>query len=450
MSHNSKDHKQSVKTGSHHRSEEESSEKENSEQKDELLPVSRREFLRTAAAMTGGAALAASSNVSVQAAQMNHSAMDHAAMQSSNNYESMMFMEGHAMKPGQIIEPPGSPSPEEVNYKVFDVDVRIVEHEILPGVKMHVFAFNGQVPGPEFHVNEGDWIQVNFTNHTEEMHTIHWHGVILPYTMDGVPMVTQDPVHPGDTFVYRFQAKPSGTRWYHCHWSTPLHAASAMHGAFIIHPKEDAIKKKYPYTRDYVMMLEAWDLDFIREEMNGLLEGMKEVNLLMAQGKLDYKTHGFFKNYEEFKQAVESGDYVAPYLQSRSSGVEIKPNFFAINGKSYPATKRLGIKQGEWIRIRFINASGLSHHMHLHGHDFYWVAQDGNELPEHRRLNTIHVEPGGTYDVLVYGDNPGFWTFHDHKTTQVRNNGIYPGGMLTVLAYEDFEPSYVPSISVDQ
>jgi len=430
-----------------------------SEKQTTIKPISRRDFLRTTAVFTGSTVLAGH-NIKTQAAEMTHQSMpagnEHAMHESGHaghqmdQYGSMMFMEGHSMKPGQVIEPPGSPSPDEVKYKEFDIDVRIVEHEILPGIKTHVFAFNGQVPGPEFHVNEGDWIQVNFTNHTEEMHTIHWHGVILPYTMDGVPMITQDPVHPGDTFVYRFQAKPSGTRWYHCHWSTPLHAASAMHGAFIIHPKDDPIKEKYPYTRDYVMMLEAWDINFIREEMNGLLEGMKQVNSLMAQGKLDYKTHGFFKDYDEFKKAVESGEYVAPYLQSRSSGVEIKPNFFAINGKSYPATKRLGIKQGEWIRIRFINASGLSHHMHLHGHDFYWVAQDGTELPQHRRLNTIHVEPGGTYDVMVYGDNPGFWTFHDHKTVHARNNGIYPGGMLTVLAYEDFEPTYIPSVSVDQ
>ncbi|MGD8567584.1 MAG: multicopper oxidase domain-containing protein [Gammaproteobacteria bacterium] len=421
-----------------------------------IAGISRRDFLRRAAVMTGGTAIAGTSLAANAASPMPHQSTHQGAGSGAHmghqmdGYSSMMFMEGHSMKPGQIIEPPGSPSPDEVQYKVFDIDVRIVEHEILPGIKTHLFGFNGQVPGPEFHVNEGDWVQVNFTNRTEEMHTIHWHGVVLPYTMDGVPMVTQDPVHPGDTFVYRFQAKPSGTRWYHCHWSTPLHATSAMHGAFIIHPNNDPIQQKYPYTREYVMMLEAWDIDFIREEMNGLLEGMKQVNRLMAQGKLDYKTHGFFKNYQEFKQAVESGEYIAPYLQSRSSGVEVKPNFFAINGKSYPATKRIGIKQGEWIRIRLINASGLSHHMHLHGHDFYWVAQDGNELAEHRRLNTIHVEPGGTYDIVVHGDNPGFWTFHDHNTTQTRNNGIYPGGMLTVLAYEDFEPTYVPSVSVDQ
>ena len=127
--------------------------------------LSRRDFLRAAAAVTGGTAIA-SSNLAAQAAEVSKQAMasggEHAAHATGHashqmgQYGSMMFMEGHSMKPGQIIEPPGSPSPSEVNYKVFDIDVRIVEHEILPGIKTHVFAFNGQVPGPEFHVTEGD------------------------------------------------------------------------------------------------------------------------------------------------------------------------------------------------------------------------------------------------------------------------------------------------------
>ncbi|MBL4608841.1 MAG: multicopper oxidase domain-containing protein, partial [Pseudomonadales bacterium] len=249
--------------------------------------LSRRQFL-SAAAITGGALVAAGTAVAetVNHAAMGHGAMaqgtmangtmDHAAMgHSMGGYDSMMFMKGHKMSPGLMIEPPGSPSDDEVDYRVFDIDIRITEHEILPGVKAHMFAFNGQVPGPEFHVMEGDWIKVNFTNHTEEMHTIHWHGIVLPYTMDGVPMVTQDPVHPGQTFVYRFQAKPSGTRWYHCHWGTPLHATHAMHGAFIIHRKNEPLKQRFPYARDYTLLLQAWDLNFLREELNGLHEGMK-------------------------------------------------------------------------------------------------------------------------------------------------------------------------------
>ena len=145
--------------------------------------VSRRDFLRKTASAASGAVAATTVIAAARAGEvaagakaavdksMDHSAMSetmsHAATgHDTSKYGSMMFMEGHSMKPGQVIEPPGSPSPDEVKYKVFDVDVRIIEHEILPGIKSHMFAFNGQVPGPEFHVTEGDWIQVNFTNHT--------------------------------------------------------------------------------------------------------------------------------------------------------------------------------------------------------------------------------------------------------------------------------------------
>ena len=165
----------------------------------------------------------------------------------------------------------------------------------------------------------------------------------------------QDPLHPGQSFVYKFQATSTGTRWYHCHWGTPLHAGAGMHGAFIVHKKNDALKKKFPYSREYVLILESWDLGFIREEINGLMEGMKQLNMIMSQGDFNYKIHGFFKNYKEFKNAVKKKEYLAPYLESRSSGVPIKPNFFGINGKSYPATKRIGIKKDEWIRVRLIS-----------------------------------------------------------------------------------------------
>ncbi len=411
----------------------------------------RRGFLKLAAAASTGAIAATTSTTSFAKSSASNDSSHHPSTgDQANKYGSMMFMKDHKHKGGNLIVPPGSPPTVDVDYKVFDIDIRIVEHEVLPGIKLHLFAFNGQVPGPEFHINEDDWVQVNFTNNTEEMHTIHWHGIVLPYTMDGVPMITQDPVHPGDTFVYRFQAKSTGTHWYHCHWSKSLHEVSAMHGAFIVHRKKEQLKNRFPYSRDYCLVLESWDIDFIREEMNALIEGMKEVNYLMSKGLLDYKTQGFFKNYQEFKHAVESGEYTAPYLLSRSNGNEIRPNFFAINGKSYPATKRISIKQGEWIRIRLINASGLSHHMHLHGHDFWWVAQDGNDLPEPRHLNTVHVEPGGTYDIMIYGDNPGYWSFHDHSSVYVKNNGANSGGMLTILEYEDFDPTYKPSVSIDQ
>ena len=85
---------------------------------------------------------------------------------------SMMFMKGHNMI-GARTNPPGAPGDHEVPYRSFDMSFDMMEHELVPGVSLPVFAFNKQVPGPLFRVQENDWVKVNVTNNTEEMHTIH-------------------------------------------------------------------------------------------------------------------------------------------------------------------------------------------------------------------------------------------------------------------------------------
>ncbi len=351
-----------------------------------------------------------------------------------------------------VVEPTGAPRDDQVAYKTFDLDLQIARHTLLPGVEAHMLAFNGRVPGPTIRVMEGDWVKVRFKNRTELMHTIHWHGMDVPYTMDGVPWVTQDPVRPGQTFIYRFQARPAGTRFYHCHFGTLLHMQSGMHGAFIIEKPNDPIRQRFPYTRDYVLILTSWDLNFIREELNAMLRRMKERMLLMKLGKLDPQTMGVFRTYEDFQRALDSG-YMPPYTTQRLAGegrATLNFNFFAINGKCYPSTENLLIREGEWIRIRLINAGQLEHYMHLHGHQFFIVAEDGNDLPEPIEQNTVRVSPGKTADIVVYGNNPGYWTFHDHDTRRVTNNGIYPGGILTVLAYEGIDGPYAPKVALDE
>lgn len=399
--------------------------------------VTRRSLLRSVAVAAGGALLGATGASGTKASEY------------QGGQGSMMFMEGHSMI-GAYSEAPGAPGDSEVDYREFDLTFDIVEHELVPRVSFPVFAFNRQVPGPVFRVQENDWIKVNAKNNTEEMHTIHWHGVDVIYTMDGVPMVTQDPIHPDETFVYRFQARPAGTRFYHCHWSTPMHMMSALHGAFIIDSPDDPVRRMFPYTRDYVLVLEAFDTIFSRKHMNALLEGMKRVNKLMERGELSPATHGFFRNYDEFVQAIEDG-WRPPYSRGNAERFLPQPDFFAINGKSYPATEPIKIREGEYIRIRLINGGFLSHHMHLHGHNFWQVAEDGNPLPQPVRLNTVSIFPGKTADIIVLGDNPGFWTFHDHDVRRVTNNGVYPGGMLTMLEYEGMgEVPYVPSIAINE
>lgn len=412
----------------------------------------RRDFLKTAVGTVAGGLAAGASAATRPGPEAYGVSAPHGAYPSGQG--SMMYMEGHSMI-GARSEPPGAPADHEVEYREFDLSFDLIEHEILPGVRFPCFAFNGRVPGPLFRVQENDWVKVNVKNHTEEMHTIHWHGVDLIYTMDGVPMVNQDPIHPNETFVYRFQARPMGTRFYHCHWSTPLHAMSALHGAFIIDSPNDPIRKQFPYTREYVLALEAFDVNFTRKHIEELLKGMKRVNKLMADQMLTPLAHGFFARYSDFLKAIDDG-WRPPYTRGNAEVTEIKPTFFAINGKSYPATVaehgHIKLKRGEYIRIRIISASWLQHSLHMHGHQFWLVAEDGNTLPAPwKRINTLPVQPGKTYDIIVYGDNPGFWDFHDHVELHTRNNGVYPGGMITMLEYEDMgRPPYVPSYSINQ
>ena len=326
------------------------------------------------------------------------------------------------------------------NVKEFRLFIDIFQHEVVPGFKFHTLAFNNQIPGPEIRVQQGDKIRVIFKNKTELNHTIHWHGLHVPWRMDGVPYVTQMPVMPGQEFIYEFTAEPYGTHFYHCHWGTLLHMQSGMFGSFIIENPDDPIKKQFPYDREYTLIYSAHDSNFIRNELNAMLERMKERMYLMKTGRFDKKQFGVFNTKEEFMEAVANG-YTPPYVLSRRSRADLpQPNWFTVNGKSYPMTPNLYIRTGERIRVRLINAGQLEHYLHLHGHDFWLVADDGLPIPQPWQMNTMRLSPGKTADIIIEGKNRGIWTFHDHDTSRVTNNGLYPGGNLLALVYEDLPP----------
>jgi FtsP/CotA-like multicopper oxidase with cupredoxin domain len=323
------------------------------------------------------------------------------------------------------------------DVKEFEIYVDIYQHEIVPGVKFHTLAFNDTVPGPEIRVNVGDKVRVKFKNKTDLNHTIHWHGMHVPWRMDGVPYVTQMPVMPEQEFVYEFEARPYGTHFYHCHWGTPLHIQSGMYGSLIVEDPDDPIKKRFPYEREYVLIYSAHDLNYVRDEMNAMLEGMKERTYLMKEGRFDARRFNVFDSVGELEAAIATG-YQPPYVLNLRAPAELpEPEWFTINGKSYPYTPKLYIKEGENIRARLINAGNTEHYLHLHGHDFWLVCDDGLPVPQPWQMNTVRLSPGKTADVIIQGTNRGLWTFHDHDVRRVTNNGLYPGGTLMLLVYED-------------
>jgi FtsP/CotA-like multicopper oxidase with cupredoxin domain len=169
--------------------------------------------------------------------------------------------------------------------------------------------------------------------------------------------------------------------------------------------------------------------------MMSVMEKMSESPGLMKE--MNGRMMGWFINKDAFTKAVKSG-YVPPYVTSQV-GRTVMPdfNFFMINGKSYPMTDELRIRTGENIRVRLVGAGAMPHFMHLHGHDFWHVCQDGSPLLSPVRLNTVPVFPGSTVDIIIQGTNPGVWHFHDHSDLASTNNGLFPGGMMTMLMYED-------------
>jgi FtsP/CotA-like multicopper oxidase with cupredoxin domain len=273
----------------------------------------------------------------------------------------------------------------------FEMTIDDVTIEVTGGLDYHSFAFNGQVPGPLFHVKEGDDVTIHVTNLTALPHTVHWHGMYQKGTwkMDGVPNITQLPIEPGETFTYKFKAEPSGSLWYHCHVNVNEHVAlRGMWGPFIVDPLEPTEMEK-KVTKEFILMMNTYDSKYA--------------------AKPGFGGH-----------PAEEGDM----------------NYFGLNGRAFPSTQPMRIKEGDVIRVRLFGAGGGIHEMHTHGHSFWVTHKDGLPLPHPYQADTVMVGPGERYDIIFEADNPGRWIYHDHMDTHVTNDGKYPGGIVTVMEYD--------------
>jgi len=300
-----------------------------------------------------------------------------------------------------------STSSQASAVKEFNLVAQAIDWELTPGKMIKAWAYNGQIPGPELRVQEGDRVRVTFKNELPVATAIHWHGVDVPNAMDGVPGVTQEPVQPGHTFVYEFIAKPAGTRFYHTHGSgmgdEAMQMDMGLSGAFIIEPHG-----KPQYDREYTLILDDWVWPSPSMESASQTMSMSPHEV---QGQMTQPS----------QLGMGPGEVMENY------------NAFTINGKSFPATQPLVVKPGEWVRLRLINVSSMTFHpMHPHGHQFRVVATDGNPVPEAAQLtkNTITVMPGESYDIEFVADNPGTWLFHCHELHHADQ------GLATLVQYE--------------
>lgn len=278
--------------------------------------------------------------------------------------------------------------------KYFELTAEPVKREILSGLFINAWGYNGSMPGPTIQVYPGDYVNIRVINKLAEPTSIHWHGLDVPNVMDGVPAVEPSPkIDPGKYFDYHFRiTNPPGTHMYHTHFYSVEQEMMGLGGAFIIldpNPKIQYINK------DYFIMLQEFHVDGLK--MGEVKPGVYDIDTM-------------------------SDDF----------------NFFTMNGRCFPFTTPLTTKMGENVRIRLGNIVHNAHPIHIHGHQFIVSASDGNSIPIRNRLvkTTINVASGETYDLEFKANNPGIWPFHCHIPHHMSNNMQKPmGGMFTVIQY---------------
>jgi len=144
--------------------------------------------------------------------------------------------------------------------KVFDIRCQEVMWETQVGSVFAALTYNGRVPGPTIRVDEGDQMRFVVTNETTQPTSIHWHGLLVPNNMDGVPFITQEPIMPGEVFNYEFTARNAGTHIYHSHINAVEQVTKGMFGGFIVNPRDTS---REPVVQgDYTMVLNDSTLGF--------------------------------------------------------------------------------------------------------------------------------------------------------------------------------------------
>lgn len=135
----------------------------------------------------------------------------------------------------------GQPLEPEVvdGVKVFELTADEIRWEVEPGKALDAMAYNGMLPGPQINADLGDQVRVVLHNKLDQPTTLHFHGVRVPNAMDGVPVITQDPVMPGESFTYEFTLRNSGTHMYHPHFNATEQITEGLLGAFVVHDPGD-------------------------------------------------------------------------------------------------------------------------------------------------------------------------------------------------------------------
>lgn len=304
---------------------------------------------------------------------------------------------------GVTAQVPSRPLQASRGDATYDIVAREVDWELAPGKVIRAMTYNGALPGQLIRAREGQRVRITLHNELREPTTIHWHGIDVPNNMDGVPDLSQLLVQSGASFVYEFEARPAGTRWYHTHFHSEQQLDAGLAAAFIIDP----IAPEPSIDRDYTLVLD----DFITTgAAQSATSGQTDQHHGMAMGATALPKSPESTNGSEMMGGGGNGMMGSGGMMGNNPRVDEKYDTFTINGKAFPATENLNVKKGERVQLRLINASNMQTFVvRLLGHTLSVTHTDGNPLRAPVEVDAVPIAPSERYDVAFIADNPGKW-----------------------------------------
>ncbi len=264
----------------------------------------------------------------------------------------------------------------------------------LSGKPALAMTINGSIPGPVLRFKEGDIARIHVKNSMDMQTSIHWHGLLVPPGMDGVPLVSFPPIPPGTTFTYEFPIRQSGTYWYHSH--TNIQEQLGVYGAIVIEP----VKESHTPDRDYVLLFSDWTDEDPHEVLRTLKRGSEWYALQKgsSQSIIGAARLGMLGDY--FKRELQR----MPPMDI----ADVAYDRFLVNGESEIG---LHAAPGETVRLRIIDGSATTYfHLEFAGGPITIIAADGQNV-EPMEEKRILLGVAETYDLLIRMPASGSYEF---------------------------------------
>ena len=253
---------------------------------------------------------------------------------------------------------------------------------------------NGSLPAPLLRFRQGQEVELRVTNRLKERSSIHWHGILVPNEMDGVPGVTFKGIDPGETFVYRFSLKQYGTYWYHSH--SGMQEQLGLYGPLVIDPAD---AEPFTYAREHVVILSDWTFS---DPMRLLAKLKKQSNFSNWQQRTlgdffdDVSAKGLKRTWADRKEwgkmrmdPTDIADLTGTYFD------------FLLNGRPAAAPWTGIFKPGERVRLRIINSAATTHFdVRIPGLKMTVVQADGQHVKP-VEVDEFRMGAAETYDVIV-------------------------------------------------